>query len=87
MDIHIQSDGQLYNHRHREPQMPPPPPPKKEPPKEPPCPKEQENHWEDFLLIAIGFILLRDKNHTDIPLLLALAYVLFDSCFSLEKLL
>lgn len=80
MEIHIQSDGQLYPPK-KLPQKSPPPPPQKA------LPKEEENHWEDFLLIAVGVVLLWGKEGPDIPLLLALAYILFDKHFSLEKLL
>ncbi|MBQ7096417.1 MAG: hypothetical protein IJN80_08245 [Clostridia bacterium] len=85
MEIHIQSDGQLYSPQKKSP-APAKPVPKEEP-APPIMPQEEENHWEDFLLLAIGFVLLRGKEGPDIPLLLALAYILFDSCFSLDKLL
>lgn len=85
MEIHIQSDGQLYPPQKKDP--PHPKPIAKEEPAPQIKPQESENHWEDFLLLAIGFVLLRGKEGPDIPLLLALAYILFDSCFSLDKLI
>lgn len=73
------------------PPKPVPPPPKPKPPAPAPCPPpqpaEHENRWEDLLILAVAFIILRSGDKPDIPLLLALAYVLFDSCFSLGNLL
>lgn len=91
MEIRIQSDGQLYAQK-KEPKRPlaPPAPKADEPPKEL-CPKdapaEEGLQWEDLLLIAVGFLILKGCEKADIPLLLALAYILFDSCFSLKKLI
>ncbi len=92
MDIQLQSDGQLYPPRRS---VPKPPPPKKESdphpkPKEPcPPPKatERDAPWEEFLLIGVAFLLLRNSEHPDLPLLIALAYILFDRDFSLKGLL
>ncbi len=89
MEIHLQSDGQLY------PPKPPAKPkqkPKPEPPKEPcpppaPLPQKKPAEWEDFLLLAVMFIIFRSKEEPDLFLLAALAYILFDSCFSLKNLL
>ena len=78
MEIRIQSDGQLY----------PPKSPSKPPKPAPSAPSPKEGgDWEDLLLVAVGLMILKGGEKADIPLLLALAYVLFDSCFSLKKLL
>ena len=98
MEIHLQSDGQLYPPRHSTPpreRPKPPAKPKPEPPKEicppppaAPCkPVAKTGEWEDFLLIAVMFIIFRSKEQPDILLLAALAYILFDSCFSFKNLL
>ncbi len=89
MDILLQSDGQLYPPRRTEPKptpvkekpTPPPPPPAPEPPAARPIP------WEDLLLIAVAFALLRNSDQPDLPLLIALAYIMFDRDFSLKGLL
>lgn len=91
MEIRIQSDGQLYPPKKEAKRPLPPPPPKKpDPPKEL-CPKEEPPkeglQWEDLLLVAVGLMVIKGQEKIDIPLLLALAYILFDSCFSLKKLL
>lgn len=103
MDILLQSDGQLYPPRHAdrkppkreqkpeppspEPAPPPPPPPPK--PAEPPCTPAPAPSlpWEELLIAGVAFIVLRSSDKPDIPLLLALAYVLFDSDFSLKGLI
>lgn len=95
MDILLQSDGQLYPPRPMERKSEKPKePPKKEPPPplpvpaEPPCPPAAPVlPWEELLIAAIAFIILKSDDQPDIPLLLALAYVLFDSKFSLKGLL
>ena len=85
MEIRIQSDGQLYGQKSPPKELPPKPPP---PPACPsPAPKSEGAEWEELLLIAVGFMVLKGGERADIPLLLALAYILFDSCFSLKKLL
>ncbi len=61
------------------PHTPPPAPTK------PPKSEVRGLPWEDFLLMAVAFIVLQ-KEETDIPLLLALAYILFDRNFSLKDL-
>ena len=88
MDILLQSDGQLYPPRRAEPK----PPPKAEKPAPPPPPEEPKPQtrpipWEDLLLIAVAFAILRNSETPDIPLLIALAYILFDRDFSLKGLL
>lgn len=97
MEIHLQSDGQLYPPKPapKPPKPPKPPEPKPEP--EPPCPpapcvptappEQNQGSWEDFLLIAVIFVVLRSKSQPDLMLLAALAYILFDSCFSFKNLL
>ncbi len=90
MDILLQSDGQLYPPRRNERQPKSPPPPKPEPP--PPPPEEPKFSlrslpWEEFLLMAVAYILIKNSDQPDIPLLLALAYVLFDQKFSLKDFL
>lgn len=85
MEIHLQSDGQLYP-----PAKPKPKPKPKPEPTLPPCPKEpidlnKSAEWEDLLLIAVIFIIFRSKGQPDLFLLAALAYILFDSCFSLKN--
>ena len=70
MEIMLQSDGQLY---------PPKPPPKEKPCAPPPPPKEPSAlPWEDLLLIAVAFIVLKNQEKPDLPLLLALGYILLD---------
>ncbi len=91
MDILLQSDGQLYPPRHAERSRPPAAAPKPEPPQKPPPPPPKEREpiqalpWEDLLLIGLAFLLIRSSEKPDIPLLLALAYILFDPHFSLPK--
>ena len=89
----IHSDGQLY------PQKPPPKPPHRpEPQPTPPsqAPKKDrrpEPHrppelpWEDLLIIGVALVLLQNNDRPDLPLLLALAYILFDHQFDLKKLM
>ena len=92
MDILLQSDGQLYPPRHAEPSKPKPkpPPPKKEPPApvtpSKPTAPPAAIPWEELLLAGIAFLVLKSNEKPDIPLLLALAYVLFDNNFSLQNL-
>ena len=88
MEIRIQSDGQLYPPK-GDSLRPPPPPKPKPPPQESPSeePPKEGLQWEDLLLLAVGFMVIKGQEKIDIPLLLALAYILFDSCFSLKKLL
>lgn len=86
MEVQIRSDGQLYPSRRQE--KPAPPPPKSKPP-EPPCappPAPQELPWEDLLLIGIALLVLKSRDRPDIPMLLALAYILFDKQFDIKKL-
>ena len=87
MDILLQSDGQLYPPRRSEPKPPPKPEKKEAVPPPPPPPQARPIPWEDLLLIAVAFTLLRNSETPDIPLLLALAYILFDRDFSLKGLL
>ncbi len=90
MEILLQSDGQLYPPRHT---APPKEPPKAKPPVPPPPPppaalkKDAGIGMEELLLIGVSFLIIRNADKPDIPLLLALAYVLFDRDFSLGKLL
>lgn len=87
MEVQIRSDGQLYPPRQQEKPKPPPPKPKPpDPPCPPPHPAPQELPWEDLLLIGIALLVLRSKDHPDIPMLLALAYILFDKQFDIKKL-
>ncbi len=87
MEIHLQSDGQLYPPKPSKPKSKPKP----EPPQSPCLPAtttpKKQGDWEDLLLLAIMFIIFRSKDQPDLFLLAALAYVLFDSCFSLKNLL
>lgn len=83
MEVQIRSDGQLYPPRQQE--RPKPPPPKPKPP-DPPCPAPQDLPWEDLLLIGIALLVLRSNRHPDIPMLLALAYILFDRQFDIKHL-
>lgn len=88
MDIRIQSDGLLYPPKSEKKHPLPPPAPKSPQPPLSKQPSPQESlQWEDLLLLAVGFMVLKGQEKPDIPLLLALAYILFDSCFSLKKLL
>lgn len=90
MDILLQSDGQLYPPRRTEPKPPPPKKPAETPPPPqppPPPPQARPIPWEDILLIAVAFAILRNSETPDIPLLIALAYILFDRDFSLKGLL
>ncbi len=89
MDILLQSDGQLYPPRHserkREPEpKPKPKPPPCPPPKEAPCTAEKSFSLEELLLIGVAFLVFRSSKEPDLPLLLALAYILFDPQFSLK---
>lgn len=71
----------------REPE--PPPPPLPEPvhkSSQPPAPIPALP-WEEFLIGAVALIVMKSGDTPDIPLLLALAYILFDSNFSLKGLL
>lgn len=84
MEVQIRSDGQLYPPRKQE--LPKPPPPKPTPPPcAPPHPPSQDLPWEDLLLIGIALLVLKNKDRPDIPLLLALAYILFDRQFDLKQ--
>ncbi|MBQ7936465.1 MAG: hypothetical protein IJ407_01690 [Clostridia bacterium] len=100
MDILLQSDGQLYPPRHserkREPPKPKPPerppqpklekPPLLCPTPEPCASADPSISFEELLLIGVAFIVFRSSKEPDIPLLLALAYILFDHQFSLKGL-
>lgn len=97
MDILLQSDGQLYPPRRTEPkrEAPKPKPPEKPPapkPDPPPCPPSEPHHptagisFEELLLIGVAVIVLQSSKEPDLPLLLALAYILFDPQFSLKGL-
>lgn len=85
MDILLQSDGQLYPPKKAAPKPPPPKP--KPSPQEESCAVEKSLSLEDILLVGIAFVLLRNMEQPDLPLLLALAYILFDRDFSLKGLL
>ncbi|MBQ7034625.1 MAG: hypothetical protein IJN34_02690 [Clostridia bacterium] len=94
MEIQLQSDGQLYPPRHAErPKPPPPKPPTPQepppPPAPPPPPPGKEPMpaipWEDLLLAGVAFLILRSSEKPDIPLLLALAYILFDQQFDFHS--
>jgi len=90
MDILLQSDGQLYPPRRAEPKPPPPKKPATAPPPPPPpasTPQAGSIPWEDLLLIVVAFAILRNSETPDVPLLIALAYILFDRDFSLKGLL
>ncbi|MBQ8892892.1 MAG: hypothetical protein IJ043_00605 [Clostridia bacterium] len=90
MDILLQSDGQLYPPRPAPPKPKPEPKPEPEQKPAPPPPPPAEPRalpWEDFLIMAIAFVVIKSSDQPDIPLLLALAYVLFDNGFSLKNLL
>ncbi len=92
MEIQLQTDGQLYPPRHAERPKPPPPPkppkPQEPPPPSPPPGKEPAPAipWEDLLLAGVAFLILRSSEKPDIPLLLALAYILFDQQFDFRSL-
>ncbi len=91
MDILLQSDGQLYPPRHADRRTPKPEPKKEKPAPQPvPGPEKKTGltglPWEEFLLMAVAFIIIKSDDHPDIPLLLALAYILFDQKFSLKDL-
>ena len=87
MDILLQSDGQLYPPRseHKKAPLPKPAPPSPPKPNPPPCspqpaPKPTptgEHSYDELLLLGIAFLILRSTEKPDIPLLLALAYILF----------
>ena len=86
MEVQIRSDGQLYPPRPTD--KPKPPPPKPKPPDSPcppPKPMPQELPWEDLLLIGVALLVLRNGER-DLPLILALAYILFDRQFDIKKL-
>ena len=89
MDVQIKSDGQLYPPRPIDKPKPPKPKPESScPPKppDPPCPpKPQELPLEDLLLIGVALLVLRNSER-DLPLILALAYILFDRQFDIKKL-
>lgn len=93
MDILLQSDGQLYPPRRPErhpkpaPEAPKNDAPSKPAPQPEPKPLLQNLPWEELLLIGIGYILIKNSDHPDLPLLLALAYVLFDQKFSFKDFL
>lgn len=90
MDILLQSDGQLYPPKRNDRRPEPPPKPKPEPKPEPPPPPKTTPRglpWEELLLVAVAYILIKNSEKPDIPLLLALAYVLFDQKFSLKDFL
>ena len=70
MEIMLQSDGQLYPPKPSTKEKPCAPPP---PPKAPPA-----LPWEDLLLIVVAFIVLKNQEKPDLPLLLALGYILLD---------
>lgn len=89
MDILLQSDGQLYPPRSsKTPSKPAPPPPPK-PPAPPPEKKPllQGLPWEELLLMAVAYIVIKNSDQPDVPLLLALAYILFDQNFSIKNFL
>ena len=84
MDILLQSDGQLYPPKRQERRPAPPPPPK---PKPEPTPSAPPIPWEERVLAAVAYVLIKNSDKPDIPLLLALAYVFFDQKFPLNFLL
>lgn len=43
--------------------------------------------WEELLILMVAFVVIRSGEKPDLPLLLALAYILFDPHFSLKGLL
>ena len=75
----MMSDGQLYKSQHKGEAQPPPdielaPPP---PSEHRPIRRLNLNiHHDDLLIIGLIIILLSDKCEPDIPLILALAYIL-----------
>lgn len=86
MEVQIRSDGQLYPPRPIDKPKPPPPKPKPpDPPCPPPKPAPQDLPWEDLLLIGVALLVLRNGER-DLPLILALAYILFDRQFDIKKL-
>lgn len=98
MDVLIHSDGQLYPPKPKPPPpkktpdpQPPPPPPDRKPEHAPPPPCRDRRPapdlpWEDLLLVGVALLVLRNNDRPDLPLLLALAYILFDQQFDLKKL-
>ena len=46
----------------------------------------KEPPWEDLLIVGVALLILRNCDRPDLPLLLALAYILFDQQFDLKKL-
>ncbi len=91
MDVLIHSDGQLYPPKPKPPPKPAPPPPSPKPDPHPdPHPDRRpfpELPWEDLLLVGVALLILRNNDKPDLPLLLALAYILFDQQFDLKKLM
>lgn len=72
----VKSDGQLYSVRHKGEAITPP---DNEPIRLPVPPKRNFGfslRFDDLLIVGIIIILLSDRCETDIPLVLALAYVL-----------
>jgi hypothetical protein len=94
MDVLIRSDGQLHPtpppKPKPNPKPPSAPPPQPQPPKPAPCPPPKPTQgqppWEDLLLIGIMLLILRNSDRPDLPLMLALCYILFDQQFDLKKL-
>ena len=82
MEIQLQTDGQLHPPKN----TPPKPKTEKKPPPPPPL-QEPTLPWEELLLALVIFIVLKGDEKPDLPLLLALAYILFDSKFNLKSLL
>lgn len=87
MDILLQSDGQLYPPRTIKTAPKPPPPPKPPEPTPEKTPALQGIPWEELLLVAVAYVLLKNSDQPDLPLLFALAYILFDQNFSIKNFL
>lgn len=88
MDLFIHSDGQLHQPRPKPTPKPPPPSPSPhaQPPPPPPKPAPQPLPWEDLLVLGILLLVLMNNDKPDLPLVLALCYILFDQQFDLKKL-
>ena len=71
----MKTDGQLYEPRHKGEVLPPPS--LEDCAKQTPVQKKRGMHSEELLIAGLILLLVSDKCETDLPLVIALVYVLF----------
>ncbi len=78
-ELYMKSDGQLYQIRHKGETVSPPPGPEicETEQLAPVCTNRKNKiNQEELLIIGLIVLLLSDKCETDMPLIIALAYIL-----------